>query len=136
MPVPYRLYLPKEWAHGLERRQKAGVPAEIGFATKNEIALQQLETLLAEGAPKHYSRMGRPPVVPRRTRAGQRVSVKDFAHALPATDFQTISGRLAAVRVRHTAGNIGKACLHPAQWLLIEWPAGTPLRSNATCRHA
>ena len=53
VPVAYRLYLPKEWAQDLERRQKAGVPAEVKFATKNEIALQQLETLLAEGAPKY-----------------------------------------------------------------------------------
>jgi SRSO17 transposase len=53
VPVAYRLYLPKEWAQDPERRQKTGVPADIGFATKNEIALQQLETLLAEGAPKY-----------------------------------------------------------------------------------
>lgn len=42
-----------EDAQDTERRQKAGVPAEVKFATKNEIALQQLETLLAEGAPKY-----------------------------------------------------------------------------------
>ena len=47
VPVAYRLYLPKEWAQDPERRQKTEVPADIGFATKNEIALQQLETLLA-----------------------------------------------------------------------------------------
>lgn len=41
-----------EDAQDTERRQKAGVPAEVKFATKNEIALQQLETLLAEGAPE------------------------------------------------------------------------------------
>ena len=181
VPVAYRLYLPKEWAQDPERRQKAGVPADIGFATKNEIALQQLETLLAEGAPKYcvladagygvdqafrqrltelglpyvvgikssvvvwppgleplppkrYSGRGRPPVMPRRTRARQPVSVKDLAHALPTRAFQTISwrqgtnealsGRFAAVRVRHAGGNIGKARLRPEQWLLIEWPAG------------
>jgi SRSO17 transposase len=181
VPVAYRLYLPKEWAQDPERRQKTGVPADIEFATKNEIALQQLETLLAEGAPKycvladagygvdqafrqrltelglpyvvgikssvvvwppgieplppkHYSGMGRPPVVPRRTPARQPVSVKDLAHALPTSAFQIISwrqgtnemlsGRFAAVRVRHAGGNIGKARLHPEQWLLIEWPAG------------
>ena len=180
VPVAYRLYLPKEWAQDSERRQKAGVPAEIKFATKAEIALQQLETLLAEGAPKYcvladagygvdqafrqrltdmglayvvgitsavvvwppgieplppkpYSGMGRPPVMPRRTRTRQPVSVKDLAHALPVSAFQTISwrqgtnealsGRFAAVRVRHAGGNIGKARLRPEQWLLIEWPA-------------
>jgi SRSO17 transposase len=181
VPVAYRLYLPKEWAQDPERRQKTGVPADIGFATKNEIALQQLEALLAEGAPKYcvladagygvdqafrqrltelglpyvvgikssvvvwppgleplppkrYGGKGRPPLAPRRTRLRQPVSVKDLAHALPASAFQTISwrqgtnetlsGHFAAVRVRHAGGNIGKARLHPEQWLLIEWPAG------------
>ena len=180
VPVAYRLYLPKEWAQDPQRRQKAGVPTKVKFATKNQIALTQLETLLAEGAPKYcvladagygvdqafrqrltdlglpyvvgitssvvvwppgieplppkrYGGKGRPPQVPRRTRLRQPVSVKDLAHGLPLGAFQTISwregtnetlgGRFAAVRVRHAGGNIGKARLHPEQWLLIEWPA-------------
>lgn len=53
VPVAYRLYLPKDWAQDSARRQKAGVPSEVRFATKTEIALQQLETLMAEGAPKY-----------------------------------------------------------------------------------
>lgn len=35
------------------RRRKAGVPNEVEFATKTQIALQQLRKLLAEGAPHH-----------------------------------------------------------------------------------
>ena len=42
LPVAYRLYLPKDWAEDAERRRKAGVPEEIGFQTKPEIALDQL----------------------------------------------------------------------------------------------
>jgi SRSO17 transposase len=53
LPVAYRLYLPKPCADDAARRRKAGVPAEIEFATKTGIALAQLETLLAEGAPRH-----------------------------------------------------------------------------------
>jgi len=53
LPVAYQLYLPKDWAHDAKRRAKAGVPAEVKFATKTEIALKQLERLLAEGAPKY-----------------------------------------------------------------------------------
>ena len=51
--MAYRLYLPKEWVDDPVRRKKAGVPAELKFATKPEIALQQLEELLAQGAPKY-----------------------------------------------------------------------------------
>jgi SRSO17 transposase len=42
LPVAYRLYLPKDWAEDDARRDKAGVPLDIGFATKPEIALEQI----------------------------------------------------------------------------------------------
>jgi len=42
LPVAYRLYLPKDWAEDGERRCKAGVPEDISFKTKPEIALEQL----------------------------------------------------------------------------------------------
>ncbi len=53
LPVAWRLYLPREWAEDEVRRRKAGVPAEIEFATKPDIALGQIEDLLAQGAPRH-----------------------------------------------------------------------------------
>jgi len=53
LPVAWQLYLPQEWADDVQRRAKAGVPAELSFATKTEIALQQLRQLLADGAPRH-----------------------------------------------------------------------------------
>ena len=180
LPVAWQLYLPEDWAADPKRRAKAGVPQEVRFATKTQIALQQLRALLAQGAPHHcvladagygvdtafrqalsdmglryavgvtsavvvwppgvtplppkpYSGMGRPPVMPRRTPALQPVSVKALAQSLPRRAFRTISwregtkgtlsGRFAAVRVRHAGGNAGKARLRPEQWLLIEWPA-------------
>jgi SRSO17 transposase len=61
------------------------------------------------------------------------MSVKALALSLPANAFHTISwregtndtlsGRFAALRVRHAGGNSGKARLRPLEWLLIEWPA-------------
>jgi SRSO17 transposase len=42
LPVAYRLYLPEDWVPDGERRRKAGVPKEISFKTKPEIALEQL----------------------------------------------------------------------------------------------
>ena len=179
--MAYRLYLPQEWAQDLARRAKAQVPQDVGFATKAQLALQQLEGLLAQGAPRHcvladagygvdsafrrrlgelglhyvvgitsavvvwppglaplppkpYRGRGRPPVVPRRTRTRQALSVKALALSLPSSAFHTISwregsnaplsGRFAALRVRHAGGNAGRARLHCEQWLLIEWPPG------------
>ena len=43
LPVAWRLYLPKERAADLEHRRKAGVPDEIDFKTKPEIALEQVK---------------------------------------------------------------------------------------------
>ncbi len=53
VPVAWQLYLPREWADDEARREKAGVPEEIEFATKPAIALRQIEHLLEQGAPKH-----------------------------------------------------------------------------------
>ena len=53
LPVAWRLYLPKQWAEDEPRRRKAGVPAEIEFLTKPQIALAQIERLIEQGAPRH-----------------------------------------------------------------------------------
>jgi len=173
LPVAWQLYLPAVWAQDKARRAKAGVPQDIGFATKPQIALQQIGDLLAHGAPRHcvladagygidyalrqglsevgldyimvgitsavvvwppgvqplaprpYSGMGRPPVMPRRTTKLQPVSVKALALGLPESAFHNISwrqgsnerltGRLAALRVRCAGGNVGKARPHASR---------------------
>jgi SRSO17 transposase len=51
MPVAYRLYLPETWANDRERRRKTGVPAEIAFHTKAEIALAQIRRARERGIP-------------------------------------------------------------------------------------
>lgn len=52
LPVAYRLYLPKEWADDEERCRTAGVPDDIGFKTKPEIALEQVRWALEAGLPR------------------------------------------------------------------------------------
>ena len=42
LPVAYRLYLTKDWAEDKNRRHKVGVPEEIIFKTKQEIALEHI----------------------------------------------------------------------------------------------
>jgi len=52
-PVAWQLYLPRAWAQDPIGRKKAGVPEDITFATKPPIALQQIRSLLQQGAPRH-----------------------------------------------------------------------------------
>ena len=51
IPIAYQLYLPKDWAGDTERRRKGGVPEDIVFATKPEIALEQMRQAIAAGVP-------------------------------------------------------------------------------------
>jgi SRSO17 transposase len=52
LPVAYRLYLPQDWAKDCERRRKTGVPEDVGFKTKPEIALGQLRWACEAGLPR------------------------------------------------------------------------------------
>jgi SRSO17 transposase len=52
LPVAHRLYLPESWASDPERRRKAGVPLEVVFKTKPEIALDQIKAALHAGVPQ------------------------------------------------------------------------------------
>jgi SRSO17 transposase len=52
LPVAYRLYLPEDWAKDSGRRRKTGVPEEISFKTKPEIALEQITAACAAGLPR------------------------------------------------------------------------------------
>ena len=52
LPIGYRMYLPKEWADDEARRKKAGVPEDITFKTKPEIALELVKQALEDNIPR------------------------------------------------------------------------------------
>jgi SRSO17 transposase len=57
LPVAYRLYLPKDWAQDGARRAKAGVPLDISFKTKPEIALEQIRWACEADLPRGVALM-------------------------------------------------------------------------------
>jgi len=52
MPVAFRLYLPETWTKDRNRRKKTGVPNEIQFQTKTQIALEQIQRARQRGIPQ------------------------------------------------------------------------------------
>jgi SRSO17 transposase len=52
LPVAYRLYLPQEWTQDRERWRKAGIPKDIVFKTKTQIALDQIRQAYEAGLPR------------------------------------------------------------------------------------
>jgi SRSO17 transposase len=52
MPVALRLYLPEAWTQDRKRRKKTGVPLQIQFQTKPEIALEQIRRACERGIPQ------------------------------------------------------------------------------------
>ena len=61
--VDFRLYLPKEWARDKKRRKKAGVPRDLPYRTRHELALEMLGRhgpVLPHGWVAGDDEMGRP----------------------------------------------------------------------------
>ncbi|PPT73287.1 hypothetical protein XthCFBP4691_20470, partial [Xanthomonas theicola] len=52
-PIAFGLYLPETWAAATARREKAGVPEDVAFATKPELALAQMKAADAAGVARH-----------------------------------------------------------------------------------
>jgi len=47
----WRLFLPREWTEDPERRAQAHVPEEVGYRTKNQLALELLRETVERGLP-------------------------------------------------------------------------------------
>ena len=50
VPIAFRLFVPEAWANDSERRHRGGVPEEIIFRPKWQIALDELDRVRAQGA--------------------------------------------------------------------------------------
>ncbi|HMM53311.1 MAG TPA: IS701 family transposase [Burkholderiaceae bacterium] len=145
LPVAWRLYLPQDWADDPVRRNKAGVPSDVQFATKGQIALEQIRCLMAQGAPRHcvltdagygvdtvfregLSELGLSYVVG----VTGAVTVWPPGHApLPPAPYKgrgNVPTRQRLGDARHeqplSIKDVAFA-LQPAQWQSIEWREGT-----------
>jgi len=53
-PIDRRLYMPEKWMNDKARRDEAGVPEDLEFATKPELALEMLQEATAAGVPYQW----------------------------------------------------------------------------------
>ena len=51
----FDVYIPRRWAHDLARRRAAGIPDCLEFKTKPELALAQMERLIAARLPARWA---------------------------------------------------------------------------------
>ena len=51
----FDVYMPERWAGDMPRRRAAGIPDDLGFATKPELAIGQLGRLTAAGLPVRWA---------------------------------------------------------------------------------
>ena len=117
VPAAYRLYLPEVWAQNAERRRAAGVPEDVPFRTKWQIALEQVAALHREGVLLA-------PVV---ADAGYGV-VTAFRDQLTAQGIPSVVGVTGETRVWPP----GQQPLRPARWRGRGRP---PTRLRRTRRH-
>jgi SRSO17 transposase len=101
LPVAYRLYLPRDWAKDRKRRHKAGVPEEISFKTKPEIALEQLRWACEAGV--------EPGVVLMDAGYGAETDLRTNITTLGLT-------YVAGTRPNTTVWTLGTAPLPPKRW--------------------
>ena len=52
LPIAHRLYLPQPWAEDPARRAQVGVPDDVTFQTKPQIALAQIRAAVEAGIPR------------------------------------------------------------------------------------
>jgi hypothetical protein len=51
----FDVYVPERWARDLPRRRAAGIPDDLEFATKPQLAMNQLDRLTAAGLPARWA---------------------------------------------------------------------------------
>jgi SRSO17 transposase len=87
LPIAWRLYLPEAWCQDDERREQAGVPEEIRFQTKPEIALDQIRQAIAQKIP-----------------VGVVLADAGYGHGMPFRDALTRLGLSYVVGIESSTG--------------------------------
>jgi SRSO17 transposase len=92
------LYLPREWAEDSARRGEAGVPEEVRFATKGELAKEMLRRALEAGIPASWVVADTVYGTARGLRGWLEEQGRSYVLAVPATQGVSHEGRQRQAR--------------------------------------
>ena len=150
LPIAFRLYLPEEWATDNARRRKTGVPEDIRFATKPDIAPARI---------RHAQEIGVPAgIVLADAGCGNSIDLREgltaqglpYCVGVPSNTGVWTKGRMPlppkprtsargheATRLRRASGHTPlsvkeMACqLPPSAWRTVTWRPGTNARLSS-----
>ena len=152
VPIDYQLYVPQEWFSDAKRRGAVGIPEDLQFATKPQMALAQICRAHARGvvpgivlADADYGRdrslrdgvaaLGlqyavavRADTTVRRAPGQRVVRVEHLAKQLKRSEWRTVTwreGSNAKLSSRFARARV-RVGERDEEWLLIEWPVGEP----------
>jgi SRSO17 transposase len=126
LPVAWRLYLPREWTSDRERCKKAGIPRDIRFKTKPQIAFEQIRAAYDAGLPQGPVLMdcGYGKDTGLRTRLTE-LGLSYVAGILPQTRLRAEGGRKP-----YSAEKLALSL--PAEtWKEVQWREGTGKRLSS-----
>jgi len=98
------LYLPQEWAEDQARRQEAGVPAEVRFQTKPQLAKAMLQRALEAGVPAAWVTGDEVYGSDRRLRVW--LEQQEVSHVLAVRSNEALWAGLKQVRAARLAGQV------------------------------
>ena len=100
--IGHRLYLPKRWTDDVARCREAGIPSQVGFATKLDLAQELLAEALAANVPFGWVTMdggyGQYPQVRNWLAAHSLQYVVAASAALPLRQISVLPGAVAITR--------------------------------------
>jgi SRSO17 transposase len=111
------LYLPEEWTSDRVRCREAGIPDEVGFATKGELAKRMLERAFAAGVPAAWV-VGDTVYGYEELRLWLDERAKKYVLAVPETHAVWVQGRQQPV-------GLLAALLPPQAWVVLSAGEGS-----------
>jgi SRSO17 transposase len=111
------LYLPEEWTSDRVRCREAGIPDEVGFATKGELAKRMLDRAFAAGVPAEWV-VGDTVYGYEELRMWLDERAKNYVLAVPETHAVWVQGRQQPV-------GLLAALLPPQAWVVLSAGEGS-----------